>query len=417
VEQFASNSPQEDDQESSSVTNLPSGVEKSRLLLISSNSSEAGGGERYLDYLAQGFIALGHQVHVLYSSLPYMDGWARMLAKTGATVHRLPLKGLRHRRLRFLQSLVAVGQQRRIARFVRELAPDGVLVNMQYDEDGLDYFMGAASAKPKALAATLHMPMTFWKNDRPLGRWRGAIMRAWYRRYRPSLIMVSEGSRKEFDAYYRVEGLTTVVPNGIPWEGISFDLKQGRESVPGHKPTIAYAGRFDPQKGLERLVEAWLALHRKGREFRLLLIGDGVERPRIENLLKEQAPGGDWEITGWVNNPEEWMSKADMMVMTSRFEGLPLALVEAAGRGIPCVITPVNGAHDVGRWAPWVTVAKSHDVEAIVGSIEEVSTRLRTGDCGVSSESLQRFRGAFSIERMARETLQVLFESDKRLSA
>jgi glycosyltransferase involved in cell wall biosynthesis len=381
-----------------------------RILLISSNSSEAGGGERYLDYLAKGLLALGHDVHVLYSTLPYMDGWARMLEATGAKVHRLPLKGLRHRPLRFLQSIVSLGQQKRICRFVRELAPDGVLVNMQYDEDGLDYYMGAAGAKPRAIAGVVHMPMTFWKNERPLGRLRGRMMACWYRWQKPCLIMVSDGCKDEFDRYYGMPDLTRTVRNGIPWTSDSKSLSQSTGGNSDAPLTIGFAGRFDPQKGLDTLVKAWLLLEESGERFRLLLIGDGVDRPKLENLLREKAPKGDWSITGWVDNPEDWMSRVDLLVMTSRFEGLSLALVEAAGRGMPCVITPVNGSRDVADKASWVFIAPDHSVDSVANAIRYVASKLRSGIVLHTPEQLSAFRAYFSTDRMARETVEALFD-------
>ena len=104
-----------------------------KVLLISSNSSPRGGGEKYLVFMASGLLARGCSVDVLLSDANYMDGWAADLCKCGASVHRLGLVGLRDRKLRFLQSMFAFGQQRKIAAFCRELAPDYILVNQQYD--------------------------------------------------------------------------------------------------------------------------------------------------------------------------------------------------------------------------------------------------------------------------------------------
>src|SRR2546425_2699783 len=118
-----------------------------RLLLVSSNSSGRGGGERYLAFLSQGLVELGCEVHALLSDNPYMDGWASELADTGAVVHRERLKALSQRPLRFVQALADRSQIRRIANFCRENAPSAIIVNQQYDEDGLDYLAAALRAE------------------------------------------------------------------------------------------------------------------------------------------------------------------------------------------------------------------------------------------------------------------------------
>ena len=119
---------------------------KKRLLLISSNSSGRGGGERYLVYLAQGLRLLNCEVHVLLSTATYMDDWAKKLTLEGAEVHRRNLLGLCSRPLRFVQSITDKKQHSKIAEVCKAVAPDAIIANQQYDEDGLDYLMGALMA-------------------------------------------------------------------------------------------------------------------------------------------------------------------------------------------------------------------------------------------------------------------------------
>ena len=89
-----------------------------KILLISSNSSGRGGGERYLVFLSLGLIQLGCDVEVLISNHSYMDGWEEELRLVGALVRRAPLIGLRDRPLRFVQSIFDNKQKKLLPKFV-----------------------------------------------------------------------------------------------------------------------------------------------------------------------------------------------------------------------------------------------------------------------------------------------------------
>jgi glycosyltransferase involved in cell wall biosynthesis len=379
-----------------------------RILLISSNSSGRGGGERYLDYLSRGLLLNGDEPHVLLSTRDYMDGWATMLKETGAEVHRLPLRALRDRPLRFVQSMTDRRQQRRIASFCRDLAPDAILVNQQYDEDALDYIAGAVQSHVAPVAATLHMPMTADKNRRPLGRARGAILREWYRRSGHRILFISEGGRQEFEDYYRLRERGEIVHHGTTFGAV--------RTAPhaSHEITIGFAGQFVPQKNLSLLVRAWAKAFRRNERLRLLLIGDGPERPALEQLLRSLAPEGAWRITGWVDDPARYLEKVDIYTMTSHFEGLPLALIEAAGQGIPCVVTDFNGASDIAARAPWVRVAPRREADLADALLKSASDASALSDQAIAGAA--EFQRYFSLERMAADTVGFLLRTSAQLS-
>jgi glycosyltransferase involved in cell wall biosynthesis len=168
---------------------------------------------------------------------------------------------------------------------------------------------------------------------------------------------------------------------------------------------VAFAGQLVFQKNIPLLIDAWLLAKQRGAASRLLLIGDGPDRKAIEARLGNDAPPESWHVTGWQADPSRYLALADVFMMTSRFEGLPLALVEAAGSGIPCVLTPFNGAHDVAEKASWVAVASEHAKAPVAETLERVLTdlpRLRAAAVG----GRQAFRAHFSPERMARDLLE-----------
>lgn len=377
------------------------------LLLISSNSSDRGGGERYLIYLTQGLYLLNCEVHILLSTVDYMDNWAKYLKAEGAIVHRKNLLGLRHRSLRFIQSITDRKQQIDIAKICREIAPDAILINQQYDEDGLDYLAGALMSQVAPVGSTMHMPMTANKHQRFLGSFRGKLLRWWYKKNPYSLILVSEGGQKEFENYYSHPRPTKRVNYGCPFPDIITSHPPLPNSWVEPLPIIGFSGQFVFQKNLQLLIDAWLWTIQHGSHSRLLLVGDGPERNILENHLRSHAPKNAWHITGWQEHPEAYLSVLDIYAMTSHFEGLPLALIEAVGRGVPTVVTNFNGASDVAEHASWVTIATDSTPESVgqafINSIEKLSWLKQEAKKGQ-----QDFQKYFSLERMASETLSAL---------
>jgi glycosyltransferase involved in cell wall biosynthesis len=381
--------------------------QKKRLLLISSNSSGKGGGERYLVYLSQGLRLLNCEVHVLLSTLNYMDPWAKALDAEGVYVHRRDLLGLRARSLRFIQSMTDREQQLKVAQVCKEVAPNAILVNQQYDEDGLDYLAGALMANVATVAGIMHMPMTANKNQRPLGKLRGQLLKIWYRKHPYHLIFVSQGSEAEFKTYYNLPHPNSVVHYGCPFLEASKIEPNLSEFWATPLPCVGFVGQFVSQKNLKLLVEGWLWMKKQGIKTRLLLVGDGPERNLIEKHLSSAAPKETWHITGWDNQPEKYLSMIDIYAMTSYFEGLPLALLEAVGRALPAVVTNFNGASDVAEQAPWVKVVSNPDPvsfgQALADSIQNISKIKQQAQDG--QEVFCRY---FSTQRMAKDTLLAL---------
>lgn len=393
-----------------------------KVLLISSNSSSRGGGERYLVFMTLGLKKLGVEVHVLLSKLEYMDAWELELKDAGAVVHRSELKGLVHRPLRFVQSILARSQHANIARVCNDVKPDAILVNQQYDEDGIDYIMGALQADVCPVAGVIHMPMTAGKNSRPLGRLRGAILNRWYGKHRYRIIFSSTGGAKEFTDYYGSQHHTCTVVSGVPLKTNSTKLA---DSVPSQitapnnfplknkgslrLPTIGVACQFVPQKNLNLLIDGWLVAAQTGQQSRLLLIGDGPQRSEVEERLAE-VDSSLWQITGWTDKYAEYLAQLDLFVMTSDYEGLPLTLIEVAGMGIPTLVVDFNGAKEVADQAPWVHVLSDRSPEALAIAMTNRINGFATEEAA-STEDKGKFIEYFSPQRMATDFLAIFNDS------
>lgn len=138
--------------------------------------------------------------------------------------------------------------------------------------------------------------------------------------------------------------LVTIV-NGVTLpEPLSASSREGRSPF-----TVLSSSWFNRQKNSEMLLPILKSLQEmgKGRQFRFVVIGDGEARNSLEQSLREQVPELDIHFAGVVDNPAEVMRSADCFISTSRWEGLPYAVLEAMAHALPIVATDVTGNRDL----------------------------------------------------------------------
>ena len=103
-------------------------------------------------------------------------------------------------------------------------------------------------------------------------------------------------------------------------------------------PLLISVGRLNRQKDYETLLKAFSEL-RKRRPCRLVILGEGPYRKKIESLAAQLKLGNDFYLPGYASNPFAWMAKADLFVLSSLYEGQPNVLIEALACGCPVVST------------------------------------------------------------------------------
>lgn len=104
----------------------------------------------------------------------------------------------------------------------------------------------------------------------------------------------------------------------------------------GDKVLLA-VGRLDPQKGLHILLEAYARIEKNLPHWKLIILGEGEERARLEAIIHEKHLHDRVLLCGQAGNLSTWYSCADAYVMSSTVEGFPNALLEAMSHGLPCV--------------------------------------------------------------------------------
>lgn len=165
---------------------------------------------------------------------------------------------------------------------------------------------------------------------------------------------------------------------------------------------VLSAGRLVRAKGFDTLVKAFELLHNK-RKVRLVILGDGPQRSKLEDLIHSYELSDKVILPGTVSNPYKYMSKASVFVLSSLREGLPTVLVEALACGCPVVSTsckhgPVEILRD-GRYGELVPV---NDKFALANGIE------RSLNNPPSPAILRRRSRDFSAEAIVPEYVRLL---------
>lgn len=159
-----------------------------------------------------------------------------------------------------------------------------------------------------------------------------------------------------------------------------------------------------------RIAEAVLKESPPGH-FEFHFVGDGPLRSDCEALLNRLVAAGDVVFHGEINDARPLISELDLLLMTSRAEGLPLTALEAMSFGVPVVATNVPGLSDVAEAAPGACVLFAHgDVSSgsrAVQSLQDIETWQ-----GASRSALAAARDQFSldatIEHLARVYLSAV---------
>lgn len=154
-----------------------------------------------------------------------------------------------------------------------------------------------------------------------------------------------------------------VIHNPVVHSGL-FD-KASREMEPAIDTGAGFilgVGRLSPNKGFIELIDAF-ALIRDDTKLNLVILGEGVDRSRLEERVRKLSLGNRVFLPGAVNNPYSWMANAKLFVSSSHFEGLSNVIIEALACGCPVVATDCfTGPKEIlknGRYGELVPVGDS----------------------------------------------------------
>jgi N-acetyl-alpha-D-glucosaminyl L-malate synthase BshA len=159
---------------------------------------------------------------------------------------------------------------------------------------------------------------------------------------------VSEYLKEETERYFNVNKSIQVIPNFVDFKRFSKKMKDHfRIAIaPNGEKILVHTSNFRPVKRIEDVLKVF-ALIRQQIPSKLLLIGDGPERSRIETLARTMNISHEVRFLGKIEAVEEVLSIADLFLLPSEKESFGLAALEAMACQVPVISSDVEGIPEV----------------------------------------------------------------------
>jgi glycosyltransferase involved in cell wall biosynthesis len=299
-------------------------------IFILSTSMGMGGADQQILILAQAMQARGHEVRIV------------ALAPLGAMGLEAQRAGIPTESLDLQRNLGIVPRFFRLVRMIRAWRPDVLHSHMVHAN--LVARAARVLAPVPALVSTIHSI-----ND------GGTVRMAAYRLTSGLVDRFTIISRLAADRYVAIgavpETRLQIVPNTVDTARFRPLLQaRGRirqELGVGDGFLWLAVGRFESAKDYPTMIAAFARLAAERPDSQLVLVGEGSLKSEVERLVRQGGLGGRVRLLGVRRDIPELLSAADGYVLSSAWEGMPVAVLEASAVGLPIVATSVGGVPEV----------------------------------------------------------------------
>ncbi len=217
------------------------------------------------------------------------------------------------------------------------------------------------------------------------------------------LVFVSKENMCDFDKTYTNLNISDehkkVIYNYIDKEKI---IKKSLEDIDIYfkKEDINFVtvSRLVYQKGIDRIIEIQKKLIESGYNHKFYVIGDGPEREKLENLIKENKVENSFFLLGQKENPYPYIKNADYFCLLSRFEGYGMVLEEAKILGKPIIITDTAAREAVEDYDKKWILENSND--GIYNGLAEIIEKRNKDIDGNYNENMKEYDNTKIIEKI-----------------
>jgi glycosyltransferase involved in cell wall biosynthesis len=346
---------------------------------------DMGGAQRHVTLLATALVERGHEVHVLHTGPPIVHLDPRV------QVRRLLAERVARREEPYLEALVM--------RYAMEVRPTVMHAHL--------FASALASART---AHRLQAPLVI--SHHSAGTWQEA-------EDRQVLRQALDQASYHFTASPQIRAF--LLEQGLPARLVEFLPNAIR--VPQRPPDrslrgalqVGFLGRFDVDKDPVLAVEALAQAHALGSRARLEMRGGGPLAADVRQAVTDRGLAGHVKVAGFVRDVEKFYRRIDVLLLSSRSEGMPLVVLEAMGHELPVVATRVGAVPLEVADGMTGLLAESGDAgglgEALAWLEAHPAERLRMGRQG-----RRRLQRHFSLDRMTGRVSRV-YERVARLQA
>lgn len=187
-----------------------------------------------------------------------------------------------------------------------------------------------------------------------------------------TIVCLSQGDAKEFRHTKNI----TIIPNFIEQPYHYVDDYSVRKAIA--------VGRLEDQKGFDTLIDCWKSVVNKHPDWHLDIYGEGTQHAKLQQQINSLGLKSNITLCGRSNNIMEIYPKYSMHIMSSRYEGQGIALVEAQACGLPSVVTDFKyGASDIVQNGINGLIVRQYDNKALADAINTmISSEEMRQECG-----------------------------------
>lgn len=180
-----------------------------------------------------------------------------------------------------------------------------------------------------------------------------------------------------------------VVPNGI--------RAPGGGNLAGPDPTsrrIVAMGRLSPEKGFDRLIDAFASIAERHSDWQLQIAGEGPLHTPLADQIKQLPLTDRIQLVGWMDDPAAFLMQGAIFVLASHYEGFPVALLEAMAAGLAVISFDCDsGPREIVRHDQNGLLVPADDVQALATAMERLicDQKLRTRLGAAARDVVNRF--------------------------
>ena len=341
-----------------------------------------GGAERVVSVLANSFCGLGHQTviamlannrinYILHNSVKTIclaDQWQNCTSASWRIIKRIQA----------------------IKKIIKSEKPDVVIS-----------FMAETNIDVSAALLGCHTPLIVSeRNDPsldPASRLKKLFRNFLY--WRPDGFVFQTEDAKHYFKWH-VQKKSTIILNPLvsklpaPFEG-------------EREKKIVSVGRLEKQKNYPMLLQAFEKFHQTKPEYILEIYGEGQEEETLRDIIKQKGLSDSVKLMGFCSEVHERINKAAMYIMSSDYEGLPNALIEAMALGLPCISTdcPCGGPRTLIENGVNGLLVHTDDTNALVKAINDILEDSRFSEIG---ENARKIREKVNPELVTAQWLQFI---------
>ena len=226
------------------------------------------------------------------------------------------------------------------------------------------------------------------------------------------VVCVSEAVAREGPPAVLAERLC-VIRNGVDAAHPARSREAVRNALGlGAEFTAIIVARIDHLKGHETLLRAWAGVLRTNPSLKLLIVGDGSERQAMEQLAADlditppctpiSGGKGGVRFLGFRSDVSDLLAAADLFILPSLSEGLPLSILEAMSHGLPIVATDVGGIPELITEENEGLLVRPKDAAGLAGAIARMAASAQLRET-LGRNARRRVVAEFSFETMLRQ--------------